>query len=219
LAAQPVPLGARVGVVTNAAGLGILFADAAEANGLELPELGEVTRTALRGLLSADAAAVNPVDMLAVVSAEQYERALGIIGGDANVDSVVAIYITTPRPPGGDGAPPSIGKGEGEDIAAAIARGAAAVPAEKPVLVVFLARGAAATPMASGPRGRLPVFDAPAAAARALAAAARYARWRARPTGTVLELDAFAEQAIRAVVERVLAGGAQARSAGATQSP
>ena len=206
LAAQPVPLGGRVGVVTNAGGLGILFADAAEANGLEVPELGEATRTALREVLPADAAAANPVDLLAAVSPAQYERALGIVGRDPNVDSVVAMYIDAhPRRSGGDGAPPSIG-GRGAEIAAAIARGAGAVSAEKPVLVVFMARSAATEPLASGPRGRVPVFDVPEGAARALAAAARYARWRARPPGTVLELDSFAEQAIRAVVDRVLAG-------------
>ena len=192
LAAQPVPLGGRVGVVTNAGGLGVVFADAAEANGLELPELSEATRTALREWLPADATAANPVD-IAAVGPDQYEHALAIVGRDANVDSVVVNYITHLE-------------GRSDDIAAAIARGAGAVPIEKPVLVVFMARGAATDRLARGPRGRLPVYDVPEGAARALAAAARYARWRARPTGMVLELDSFAEQAIRAVVERVLAG-------------
>ena len=40
LATQPVPKGPRVGVVTNAGGPGILLADACEARGLQLPELG-----------------------------------------------------------------------------------------------------------------------------------------------------------------------------------
>src|SRR5207248_6929067 len=39
LSQQPLPLGRRVGVVTNAGGLGILCADACEAAGLELPAL------------------------------------------------------------------------------------------------------------------------------------------------------------------------------------
>ena len=145
--------------------------------------------------MPADAAAANPVDLLAAVSPEQYERALGIVGRDANVDSVVVIYITAhPHHSGGDGAPPSTGAERSQHVAAAVARGAGAVPAEKPVLPVVMARGTATDQLASGPRGR------------ALAAAARYARWRARPAGTVLELDSFAEQAIRAVVDRVLAG-------------
>ena len=40
LANQPLPAGNRVGVITNAGGLGILCADACEAHGLALPELG-----------------------------------------------------------------------------------------------------------------------------------------------------------------------------------
>src|SRR5205807_3302727 len=39
LAAQPLPRGRRVAVLTNAGGLGILCADACEAAGLELPAL------------------------------------------------------------------------------------------------------------------------------------------------------------------------------------
>jgi acetyl coenzyme A synthetase (ADP forming)-like protein len=193
LSAQPVPSGGRVGVVTNAGGLGILFADAAEANGLALPELGEAARAALRELLPAAAGLANPIDLLAAASPEQYERAVALVGGDPAVDAVAVIYIT----------PLEV---RSEDIAAAIARGAGAVPGEKPVLVVFMARGATPGALATGPRGRLPVFEVPEDAARALAATVRYAGWRARPTGTVLELDSFAEHAIRAVVDRVLAG-------------
>ena len=48
LSSQPLPRGRRVGVVTNAGGLGILCADACDAAGLELPELSEETRAALR---------------------------------------------------------------------------------------------------------------------------------------------------------------------------
>lgn len=140
-----------------------------------------------------NAAATNPLQLRAAVRPEQYEDALSIVGRDANVDSVVVLHMTHVP-------------GRGAEIEAAIACGAGRVPAEKPVLAVFMARDAAAAPLAVGTRGRLPTFDAPEAAALALAAAARYGRWRDRPAGTVLELDSFSEQAIRAVVERVLAG-------------
>src|SRR5207248_3772344 len=46
LSQQPLPAGRRVGVLTNAGGLGILCADACEAAGLELPELSPATRDA-----------------------------------------------------------------------------------------------------------------------------------------------------------------------------
>ena len=48
LANQPVPVGNRVAIVTNAGGLGILCADTCEARGLVVPELGEATVTSSR---------------------------------------------------------------------------------------------------------------------------------------------------------------------------
>ena len=64
LSSQPLPRGRRVGVLTNAGGLGILCADACARAGLELPELGAETQAALRPLLPDDASLANPVDLL-----------------------------------------------------------------------------------------------------------------------------------------------------------
>ena len=181
LATQPVPAGPRVGVVTNAGGPAVLFADAAEAADLTLP---------------GEAAGDNPIDLPAA-RPDDYAAAMARLGAQAAIDAVVAIYVT-PLP------------AESTAFATAIARGAAAVPAAKPVAVVFMTTedgGEAVAALHAGPRGRLPFYEFPESAARALGAAARYARWRARPAGTVLELDAFARQAVRAVVERTLVGG------------
>jgi acyl-CoA synthetase (NDP forming) len=94
-----------------------------------------------------------------------------------------------------------------EEIARAIARAAGTVPVAKPVLTVFLSTQGAPSLLAEGSRGHLPSYSFPENAAAALAAAERYGRWRARPRGTVLELGRFEESTIRAVVDRVLAGG------------
>jgi len=80
------------------------------------------------------------------------------------------------------------------------------VPATKPVLAVFLCGGQTPEALHTGPRGRLPAYEFPESAAHALAATARYAAWRRRPTGAVLELPTAAEEAIRAVVERARPG-------------
>ncbi len=198
LATQPVPAGPRVGVVTNAGGLGILLADACEANGLTLPELAVSARDALRAALCPQAGLANPIDMTATATAADYERAMEIVGADPAIDALVAVYITplVTHP---------------EEIAAAIARGAGNVPTEKPVLTVFMNAARAPAALHSGPRGRLPTYEFPENAARALAAAARYARWRQRPVATPVELDPFAKSAIRAVVDRLLAENAEPR--------
>lgn len=192
LSLQPVPPGPRVGVVTNAGGPGILLADACEAEGLQLPELTAATRQALAAFLPPQASLVNPVDMIASATAEHFEKAIALVGADPNVDSVVVIYIP-------------LFLTEVDQVAAAIARGAGAVPQDKPVLSVLLSSRGAPEAIAGGPRGPLPSFRFPEDAARALARAERYRRWRERPRGSVFRLERFAEATIRAVVERVLA--------------
>jgi acetate---CoA ligase (ADP-forming) len=192
LSTQPVPPGPRVGVVANAGGPGTLFADACEARGLPLPPLAPETRDTLRALLPACPACVNPVDLQNTATPAHFEGALAAVGSDPGVDAVVVIY-----------APPVVTRPE--DVAVAIARGAGSVPAEKPVLAVFLsARGAPAL-LGTGARGAIPSYSFPENAAEALAAAVRWGRWRRRVTGSPLALSGFARDAIRAVVERVLA--------------
>ena len=193
LATQPVPKGPRVGVVTNAGGPGILLADACEARGLQLPELAPSTREELRAFLAPTASVANPVDMIASAQAADYARAIEVVGADPNVDSVVVIFVP-PLAVGVDG------------IAEAIARGAGTVPAGKPVLTVFLSSKGAPPALATGLRGRLPSYSFPENAARALAAAERYGRWRSRPRGEPVRLTARARSAVRAIVDRALAG-------------
>jgi acetyl coenzyme A synthetase (ADP forming)-like protein len=193
LATQPVPAGPRVGVVTNAGGPAILFADACEAHGLTLPSLADDTRATLRAMLPAAASVGNPVDMTAAAPPEHFERALELVGNDPSIDAVVAIYI-----------PPTVT--EPEAVAAAIARGAAAVPASRPVATVFMASGGPPAALSAGPRKRLPSYTYPENAALALAAATRYGRWRARPRGHAVAIDGTAAHEIRAIAERLTDG-------------
>jgi acetyl coenzyme A synthetase (ADP forming)-like protein len=191
LATQPVPAGARVGVITNAGGPGILLADACEARGLVLPELAPETRERLAELLPPQSGLSNPVDLLAAATPEQYARAIEIVGNDPCIDSLVVICIPVLSP-------------DTAEIARAIARAAASVPAGKPVLANFLSSSGAPHALSQGPRGAIPSFAFPEDAALALSAAARYGRWRRRPAGTCETLKPFARDAVRAVLERVL---------------
>jgi acetate---CoA ligase (ADP-forming) len=196
LSTQPAPRGPRVGVVTNAAGPGILFADACEARALALPPPAPATLERLRAVLPPDAAFANPVDLRVAGTPEHYERAVAAMGTDPGIDALAVLYV-----------PPVVTRPD--DVAAAIARGAGLVPADKPVLAVFLsARGAPAL-LGTRPRGAIPSYSFPENAAEALAAAVRWSRWRTRPRGVTLALGTFAREAIRAVVDRVLAGAGE----------
>jgi acetyl coenzyme A synthetase (ADP forming)-like protein len=192
LSMQPVPAGPRVGVVTNAGGPAILLADACEARGLRLPELDAATVAELRSFLSPRAGFSNPVDMTAAVGGAEFARAMGVVANDPNIDSLVVIYI-----------PPMVT--EPAEIARGIASGTAAVPADKPVACVFMTSEQAPAELAGGPRGALPCYKFPENAAIALEAANRYGRWRSKPRGVDLALDKAAENAIRAIVDQVLA--------------
>src|SRR6185295_17262754 len=129
LSHQPIPRGARVAILTNAGGPGILAADACEAHGLQLPTLSETTRSELRSFLPGAASVSNPIDMLASAPADHYRRALSAILRDESVDSVSAIFI-----------PPLVT--EPNAVAAAIASTAGEAP-HKPVLGVFMRSGGA----------------------------------------------------------------------------
>ena len=133
--------------------------------------------------------------MIASATPAQYARTIELVGADANIDALVVIYI-----------PPLVT--DPVEIAPAIAHGAGTVPAHKPVLTVFMTSQGAPAALNTGPRGTLPTYIFPENAALALATAVRYGRWRTRPCGTPLSLSAFAHQAVRAVVERVLAHAA-----------
>src|SRR6185436_13169458 len=128
----------------------------------------------------------NPVDMIASASAEQYERTIAAVAADPNVDSVVVVYV-----------PPLVTTAA--EIGAAVARGAGSVPADKPILTVFLASKGAPPVLATGPRGKLPSYSFPENAARALAAALRYGRWRERPAGAAVRLDRATRDTVRTI--------------------
>ena len=195
---SPLPRGPRVGVVTNAGGPGILLADACDAQGLELPKLTDATLEELRSYLPMRSGFANPIDMTASARAEDYVPAIKLVGNDPNIDSVVVIYI-----------PPMVTRPD--EVADAIARGAAEVPADKPVLSVFLSSQGAPERIHAGTRGIIPTYAFPENAALALGASYRYSRFRDRPRGTIEMLDSDVLSVIRDRIDAALKGATSAR--------
>ena len=138
LANQPELNGRRVAVLTNAGGLGILCADACEAAGLDLPDLGEETRSALSELLSPEASVGNPVDMLGGATAETYASALPLLLEDPQVDAAIVLFVPTVT-------------ATADEVAEAIDRAATQAATEKPVLAVVLS--AEGIPRGASPEG------------------------------------------------------------------
>ncbi len=89
-AAQPLPGGNRVAIVTNAGGAGVLAADACGDNGLVVPALPPATRRRLAGLLPPGAAVTNPVDTTAAVGRDAFRACLEEVAADDGIDAVLA---------------------------------------------------------------------------------------------------------------------------------
>jgi acyl-CoA synthetase (NDP forming)/RimJ/RimL family protein N-acetyltransferase len=184
LAHQPPPSGPRVGVLSNAGGLGVLAADACAALGLQVPPLTPATQQALAGLLPPAASPVNPVDAGAGVDVPTLTQCLELIAGSGEVDAIVASIVPT-----------ALG-----ELRAAIA---AARTGAVTVVAADVAQPAAVEAL-TGEHGTVPCFVYPEDAVRALAAARQYAAWRARPAGRLPDLPGADADAARRIVDSFL---------------
>ena len=192
LSAQPVPRGDRIAIVTNGGGPGILCADACQAHGLQITELADEVRARLSEFLPASAALGNPVDMIASASAEDYRRTLQtLIDADA-CDAIIAIFV-----------PPLVT--DARDVAVAI-RAASEAHSPVPIASVFMVSEGAPTELRTD-SVRVPCYQFPEDAARAIALAVRHGRWRAREAGRVPELPAVRSVEAAAIISRELAAG------------
>jgi acetyl coenzyme A synthetase (ADP forming)-like protein len=192
LANQPIPAGRRVGVVTNAGGPGIMCADACEAGGLEVVQLSPRLQSSLAEGLPAEAAVANPVDMLASAPAEHYRRTVELVAASGEVDAVIVIFI-----------PPLLT--DPAAVAKAVRDAAAAAGAVPVLSVVMSAHELSAETEGGGPR--LPRYQFPEDAARALVRAVEYAAWRQRPEGQVPTLPDVRHDEAAALLAAALADG------------
>ncbi len=192
LADQPIPVGRRVGIITNAGGPGILAADALEANGLELPGLSEDLQARLRNGLPAEAATSNPVDLIASGGPVEFEQAAAALLESGEVDVVMVIYV-------------SVTAGRAEQVAAALRRCQDAHTGEVVLLSVFMQAEDAARFLTGDEGARaIPNYQFPEQAALALARAVTYGEWRRRDPGSVPALDDVDPGRGRGIVEAAI---------------
>ncbi len=160
LAAQPLPKGRNIAVVTNAGGPGILASDALEQQGFKLARFEETTVEKLRALLPEEAACTNPVDMIASATHETYRDALDIVLKDANVDGVLLIIVKPPV----DTTPALIA----EHLEPILKN------TDKTVIPVLMAQRDETAGIEIFKRLNLPLFSYPESAAKALGTMLRY---------------------------------------------
>jgi acyl-CoA synthetase (NDP forming)/GNAT superfamily N-acetyltransferase len=187
LATQPVPAGSHVAIVSNVGGAGVLAADSCTEHGLVVHRLTGETRRRLHTLVPSGGAVTGPVDTTATVSEESFRHTLEIAAADHGVDAVIVLVLPTA----------STG-----DLVSAICSADVSVPLVAVVLdqtemARLLPRNAAAG-------GSIPAYADPEMAAQAMASAARYGAWRARPAGRVHEFSDVTTDDARVLVKGYL---------------
>ncbi|MCX6001638.1 MAG: GNAT family N-acetyltransferase [Chloroflexi bacterium] len=193
LANQPLPLGNRVAIISNAGGPALLTADACKARGLEIPVLSSNTTDQLKALLSPRANSSNPIDMSPEFAIPQYRDALKLLLTDENVDIVVVIFI-----------PPILKLSE---EFAAIIREVAPLFRErgKPLVTSFLGLRGARIELGSRENRYVPSFAFPESTAGALSRALEFSQRLRKPTGKIPEFSDINKEKAEGIIQSALA--------------
>jgi acyl-CoA synthetase (NDP forming)/GNAT superfamily N-acetyltransferase len=161
LTEQPLPAGPRLGVLSNAGGMGILVADAAEACHLVVPEFTAALSDLVAGIVHETSGTTNPIDAGADVAPERMADALDAVLSSGEVDAVVTVVVAT-------------GVTDGVQIVRRLEEVRTRHP-EIPVVLVPLGG------LDVGHPAGLTTYGSPASAVRAVGHAVSYVQWRDVP--------------------------------------
>ncbi|WP_407691249.1 bifunctional acetate--CoA ligase family protein/GNAT family N-acetyltransferase [Saccharopolyspora mangrovi] len=181
LAHQPLPQGDRVSIVGNSSALGMIAADVAQAQGLQL--------------------AHEPVDVGAAAGPDEFAAAVRDAALRSDVDALVTVFAPPVAVPG-----TAYARALREAL-----HEADATRSKPVVTTFLAAEGVPDELKVPGPdgttgKGSVPSYPSPERSVLALARVTRYAKWRAAPKGHFVRPDVDAEQA-RSLVEQWLAEG------------
>ncbi|MDF3288704.1 bifunctional acetate--CoA ligase family protein/GNAT family N-acetyltransferase [Streptomyces silvisoli] len=189
LHSQPLPTGGSVAVVTNAAGAGVLAADACVEAGLTLPELPANLAAGLLADLPEGACAGNPVDATAVVGASALRSCVDRLTTHGRVDAVMVVLVPT-----------ALVRATGDDPRLALNG-----RRSRPVAAVLLDQAETVRLLRAEGGGAVPAYADATSAARALAHAVTRAAWLAEPPGTIPELPGIDCEGATSLVDAYLA--------------
>jgi len=158
------PNGNRVAIITNGGGTGVLTADAVASSGyLQLGSFSDKTKEELRKVMPVLVNITNPLDLAGDADENRYKAALSIISEDPNIDMIITIVLF--QTPGAD-----------SKVAAEVIRQKNAT--KKPIIVISAGAEYSQMHKIMMESSGVPVYDSPLAAAKALTALLKYARYR-----------------------------------------
>ncbi|MHC9063354.1 bifunctional acetate--CoA ligase family protein/GNAT family N-acetyltransferase [Nitrospira sp. CMX1] len=194
LSNQPLPLGRRVGIITNAGGPAVLCTDACEQYELVVPELSSHTKASLAPFLPSAAALINPVDLIASATPDQYAKGIETLLLANEIDALIILYMAVTVTDTAD-----IARG----IMSGIKNGRNAGAKAKPVFISWMAEGDRDRTFHSQTE-TIPAYQLPETPALVLGKTMMYAEWRRQPTGMVPDFDDLNLAAVRTTCSTAL---------------
>lgn len=186
----PLPKSNKIAILTNAGGPGIMGTDAAIAHGLEIVKLADNTTKQLRELLPSQASVRNPVDTIAAVTPEMYEKSLDLLLQDPNVDSVISILVPLVHI-------------DGYDVARMMMK--AQQKYNKPVLGVIMATDETYKRIYTiNDLPFIPFYKFPEPAAYALSRMCQHVQWRQKPSGEAKKFSDVNKSAVEKIMSCAL---------------
>lgn len=170
----PLPLGGRVGVLTNAAGPGVYTLDALADRGVSLANPSPAGQASMRSILPPFATVSQPVgyvDMTEGVGPRRVAQAVAVALRDPGVDAVLFLFVPSAF-------------NTAEEMARellSLLPGLKRNSLEKPLYLVLLAGQPVAKARKMLEEAGMVTFDSPDHAAAALSAMVGYSLWRQRP--------------------------------------
>lgn len=192
LAYQPLPLGKRVAIITNAGGPGVLATDAAIKQHLDLAKFSDATLDIYKKSLPATANIKNPVDVIGDARADRYKVALSGALQDPGVDGV--LVILTPQ-----------SMTDIENIAEEVCNTVGKF--DKPAYASFMGEQDVAVGINILQQRSIPHYILPESMCRAFASALFFKHHRDTKPEELKIFSGFNKDKAHAVIQRAIAGG------------
>jgi len=188
---QPLPEGPNLAIVTNAGGPGILAADSAEKNNINLSFLSKETTDKLITVLPPAAGVYNPVDILGDARAERYQKTLEVVLDDPRVHGI--LVILTPQ-----------AMTEIPQTAEII--GEVSMSTEKPILASFMGEYAVREGIERLAKYKIPNYSYPEHAIESFQTMWRYRQWQSQAPLTYVSSKADKPR-VRQIIDQVRDNG------------
>ena len=189
---MPLPKGDGLAIITNAGGHGVMAADACSDYGLTLATFEKETIEKLKSYLPPAANVYNPVDVLGDASAARYEFAIKTVMEDPNV-SCVAVLLAP------------LDTVDVMKVAELIASYSGKV--DMPIVGAFVGGTKTREGLKLLQESKVPCYDSPDKAIRALGAMVRYKKMQeAAGDTTPVEIEGD-KQKVRAIIDSVRRSG------------